>query len=141
MEKYINKMLDKNIYDNLEQRTCKEIVVAIAMKYGASIMPVSFEGNNMLLIRHDKFDLVMTVCETDKHRVIKLEDLVIGKEEDQWLEKELLNFMKKICDKNKCILGLWSEINDLKKYDYYKKLGFSHVDTRNDFWFEYGGGK
>lgn len=124
--------------ENNEQKVAKDIVLFLSNKYHAKVLPFQRSNNNYLIVSNNKFNIVITVCNTDKHRVIKIEEILIEKEyRNKGLGTEILKDIMKISKDNNCITGLWCEINNKRGFDYYSKLGFKLVNKRNDYWFEY----
>lgn len=130
----IIKRLESN---TKEHEAVKSIVKHLSVKYHAKVFPFSKDRNNYLIISSEKFDIAITLCNTDKHRVIKIEDFVVNeKYRLKGVGTELMKDILKISKENNCIVGLWCRKNDLFAQKFYKKLGFNHVYTKNDYWYE-----
>lgn len=121
-----------------EQITVKKIVEDLSNNYNVRVEPFSNKDGNYLILMCDKFDIAITVCSTDKHKVIKLEDFIINENyRGKGLGTKVIKEIMEISKSNNCILGLWCEKNNVAALEFYNKLGFIHVDTRRDYWLEY----
>lgn len=134
----INNFISRISVGEKEQRVAKGIIVYLATKYKARPVPYEQSGNNYIILSNEKFDMAITVCNTDKHRVIKIEEILVNENyRNQGLGTNLLKDTMEIARANDCIVGLWCEINNKRGLDYYKRLGFKLVDKINDYWLEY----
>lgn len=130
--KNYRKRLDK------EDFTVRVISKYISEKFEAKIKLIDVNANSYIWIFNKKFDVILTICNTDKVRCIKLEEILINKKyRNKGLGTDLLKSIMNIVKDNDCILGLWCYINNSKGFEYYKKLGFKHIDTKDDYWLEY----
>lgn len=134
---YVEEIIKRIKVNTKEHEAVKQIIRYIIVKYHARVVPFSREENNFLIISSDKFDIAITVCDTDKHKVIKIEDFVVKENYRlKGLGTELMKDILKISKENNCIVGLWCDKNNLLGQKFYVKLGFNHVDTKNDYWYE-----
>ena len=121
-----------------ENKALKSITKYIMEKYNAEIDLVSLNKDTFVYIRNKKFDLLLTVCKTNKNKCVKIEEIrVTEKYIGKGIGSNILNDIMRISKEHDCILGLWCEINNLKGYKYYTDLGFKHIETLRDHWFEY----
>ena len=134
----INNFISKISVGEKEQRVAKGIIVYLATKHKARPVPYEQNGNNYIILSNRKFNMAITVCNTDKHRVIKIEEILVNENyRNQGLGTNLLKDTMEIARANDCIVGLWCEIKNKRGLDYYKRLGFKLVDKINDYWLEY----
>ena len=134
---YVEQIIKRLENNSKEHEAVKLITRHIAVKYHARVVPFSKEGNNYLIITNDKFDIAITICDTDKYKVIKIEDFAINENyRFKGLGTELIKDIIKISKENKCIVGLWCDRKNILAQRFYTRLGFNHVDTKNDYWYE-----
>ena len=122
----------------------REEKVAIIMtkhivdKHNCKCKPIQMNGDGYLYLCNKKFDLLITVCDTNKKKCIKIEEILINKKyRNKGICTELINTIKEVSDEYNVTVGLWSRINDFRLFNFYTKLGFIHVETLRDYWLEY----
>ena len=70
--------------------------------------------------------------------MIKIEAIFVKEKfRDRTIGTKLLNTITRICTKNKCKVGLWVDVNDLKLIKWYNDRGFELIETVDDHWLEY----
>ena len=122
----------------------REEKVAIIMakhivdKHNCNCKPIKVNGDGYLYLYNKEFDLLITVCDTNEKKCIKIEEILINeKYRNKGVCTGLINTIKGISDEYNVTVGLWSRINDFRLFNFYTKLGFIHVETLRDYWLEY----
>ena len=122
----------------------REEKVAIIMakhivdKHNCKCKPIQINGDGYLYLYNKKFDLLITVCDTNKKKCIKIEEILVDKKyRNKGICTELINTIKEVSDEYNVTVGLWSRINDFRLFNFYTRLGFIHTETLRDYWLEY----
>ena len=122
----------------------REEKVAIIMakhivdKHNCNCKPIKMNGDGYLYLYNKEFDLLITVCDTNEKKCIKIEEILVDKKHrNKGVCTRLINTIKGISDEYNVTVGLWSRINDFRLFNFYTKLGFIHVETLRDYWLEY----
>lgn len=138
MFSFLNKFKKNKAEDYVEQEAAKEIAVILSMRCNAGLKYVKFEGQGLLHVHNDIFDIVFTVCKTNKKHCIKIEEIIVQESaREQGICTNILSIFKDVATQRGCSVGLWCKKDDKKNYDYYTKQGFIHVETLNDNWLEF----
>lgn len=128
----------KNKRIDMEKLTLLAAAKEIAKKYNGKIIPFEHEKNHLIAIDADKFLVVLTICDTDKRRCIKIEEILVNEEfRNLGIATDVLKTFMRYAKELNVAVGLWCKKENKIGYEFYKKLGFNHVDTINDYWFEY----
>lgn len=95
--------------------------------------------NNVYIhLSNNKINLVYTVCNTDYGKRIKIEDVLVKHEyRNKGYGTKIIKAFIAYVRKHNCITGLWCELDNDRLFNYYTRLGFNHITTRNDKWLEY----
>lgn len=121
-----------------EEKIIKKAAIYIAKMYKAKCEYVITNGNSYIYINNDKFDLLMTVCKTNKKKCIKIEEILVERKyRGKGICTELLTTLQAIAKKEGITLGLWCEENNKKLFNFYSRLGFKYIETLNDDWLEF----
>lgn len=122
----------------------REEKVAIIMakhivdKHNCNCKPIKMNDDGYLYLYNEKFDLLITVCDTNKKKCIKIEEILVDKKHrKKGICTKLINTIKGISDEYNVTVGLWCRLNDHVLFDFYTKLGFIHTETLRDNWLEY----
>jgi len=121
-----------------EEKVAIILAKEIVDKYNCECKVIQDKGNNYLYLFSKKIDVLLTVCNTNKKRVIKVEEILIDKKyRNKGICTNLINTMKNIVLENDATLGLWCEINNKKLFNFYSRMGFKYIETLNDDWLEF----
>lgn len=122
----------------------REEKVAIIMakhivdKHNCNCKPIKMNGDGYLYLYNKEFDLLITVCDTNEKKCIKIEEILINeKYRNKGVCTRLINTIKGISDEYNVTVGLWCRLNDHRLFDFYTRLGFIHTETLRDYWLEY----
>ena len=121
-----------------EQKVAIIVARYISEKYKCKVQPVKFNGDTFLYIHNRKLNLLITVCNTNKGRCIKIEEISIEKPyRNKGPCTDLINSIKEVSDEYGVTLGLWCEFDNKKLFNFYSRMGFKYIETINDDWLEY----
>lgn len=121
-----------------EEKVAIILAKEIVDKYSCECKVIQDKGNNYLYLFNKKIDVLLTVCNTNKKRVIKVEEILINKKyRNKGICTNLINTMKNIVLENDVTLGLWCELDNKKLFNFYSRMGFKYVETLNDDWLEF----
>lgn len=121
-----------------EQKVAILIIEYIGRKYDCKIELIELKGDTFLFAHNNKVNLLITVCETNKTRCIKIEEIFIEKlYRNKGICTDLINTIKEFSNTYNVKIGLWCEANNKKLFNYYSRLGFRYIETLKDDWLEY----
>lgn len=121
-----------------EQEVAFNMAVYLAKTYDAKIKFVQLEEDRFIYIGNHKLDILLTVCETDKAKCIKIEEINIKKiYRGAGLFTSIMKSIINISDIEKVKLGLWCEKDNKRLFNFYSRLGFKYIETFKDDWLEY----
>lgn len=97
------------------------------------------EGSDTFLyIYNDKFDLLITVCNTNKKKCVKIENILVNEEfRGNGIFTNLIETLTCIAKIEDVTLGLWCEKDRSRLFNFYTRSGFKFIETVNDHWLEY----
>lgn len=128
----------KNKRIDMEKLALLAATKEIIKKYNGKMIPFEHEKNHLIAIDTDKFVMALTICDTDKRRCIKIEEILVNEGfRNLGIATDVLKTFMKYAKELNVAVGLWCKKENKIGYEFYKKLGFNHVDTINDYWFEY----
>lgn len=123
---------------NIEKMATTKASIKIATKYSGKLIPFEHEGNNLLIIDANKFMVAVTICDTNKRKCIKIEEILVNEEyRNEGIGSDILKTYMNTAKEFNVAVGLWCEKDNKKGYEFYKKIGFKHIETTKDYWFEY----
>ena len=121
-----------------EERALIKATILISKIYSCQHSIISLANGNLIYIRNEKFDLLMTVCETDKTMCIKIEEFRVDERyRNQGICTDILELLKEIAIREDVKLGLWCEKDNKKLFNFYSRRGFKYIETVKDDWLEY----
>ena len=126
------------MFNSREEKVAVIIAKKISDKYKCKCKIKEFNGNNYLYLFNKKIDLLITVCDTNKKKCIKIEEILIGeKYRNKGICTKIIQTIKSVALEYNVTVGLWCKKDNNKLFKFYNKLGFKHVETIIDNWLEF----
>ena len=126
------------MFKSKEEKVAVIIAKKIAEELNCECVLVEHRGNNFLYVYNEKINILMTVCNTNKKKVIKIEEILIdSKYRNKGVGTMILKIMKIAALENNITLGLWCELNNKKLFNFYSILCFKYIETLEDDWLEF----
>lgn len=122
----------------IEEKAIIKATIIISKLYNCKHSIISLSNGNFIYVRNKKFDLLMTVCETNKTSCIKIEEFrVEEKYRNKGICTDILDILKNVALRENVKLGLWCDKDNKKLFNFYSRRGFKYIETLNDDWLEY----
>lgn len=121
-----------------EEQVAIKISLVIAKELKAEAKVIVDKGNSYIYISNKKFDLLINTCLTNKKRVVKIEEILVGEAyRGKGICTKIINIIEDICKKEDVTVGLWCRKDNKRNFNYYSRLGFKYIETVNDDWLEF----
>ena len=121
-----------------EEKVVVIIAKEIVNKFNCECTLIQLNGDNYLYLYNKKINILINVCDTNKKRCIKIEQIEIDeKHRNKGICTNIINTMKMIALKYDVTLGLWCELDNKKLFNFYSRLGFKYIETLKDDWLEF----
>ena len=126
------------MFNSKEEKVAIMIAREIVSKFNCECSLTRINGNNYLYLFNKHIDLLLTVCDTNIKKTIKIEELLIKeKDRNKGIGTGIINTMKCVALKYDATLGLWCELNNKRLFNFYSRLGFKYIETLDDDWLEF----
>ena len=126
------------MYSCKEQEVALKLGVFLAKNFKGECNLVGIEGDTFVNVSSKHFELLFTVCDTNKKTCIKIEEILVKKPyRNKGLCTEIMKTIKTVAKIEQITIGLWCDKNNKRLFNFYSRLGFRYIETLDDDWLEY----